>query len=67
MTYKQLAALINNMPEAHQALDVAIYCHNCDEWYPAAGIKYTNDSQDVLDTDHPYITLESVSNVDFFQ
>lgn len=57
MTYKQLATLINNMPEAHQSLDVSVYCHNFDEFFPAAEIKVSDDSQDALDIGHPFITL----------
>lgn len=57
MTYKELAQRINSMPDELQNTDVTIYLHHIDEFYPAVSLKYTDESQDVLDPQHPYITL----------
>ena len=56
MTYRELVEKIANLTEEQKNCDVTIYADEYDEYYSAKDFLIT-DETDVLDSNHPYITL----------
>lgn len=61
MTYKELADYIHSdMTEEQLDMDVIIFVPGVDEYYGAV-MTYTDEDCDVLDENHPVLTLDSES------
>ena len=58
MTYRQLANLIASLTEEQKDANVTILCRTQDEFFPVIGCD-TQDGDDVLDDNHPYLIIES--------
>jgi hypothetical protein len=61
MTYLELAERIQTMTEVQLNTDVTIYDSSIDEFYPLDKdtplLVGNDDTNDVLDTDHPYLVI----------
>jgi hypothetical protein len=57
MTYRQLKAHIETMDDAQ--LDSNVTIHNTceDEYFPVVDIQYSDDENDVLDKNHPFLEV----------
>lgn len=58
MTYRQLANLIAALTEEQKDANVTVLCRTQDEFFPVIGCD-TQDEDDVLDDNHPYLIIES--------
>lgn len=57
MTYKQLKIILDAMEEQELNQTATIFVPGIDEYFPAT-VAYATDEQDVLDVNHPILTLE---------
>lgn len=56
MNYRKLARLIDSMTDEEKDMTVTIFVPGVDEYYPAT-VAYTDEECDVLDPNHPIITI----------
>jgi hypothetical protein len=50
--------LYDNLTPEQRQTDVTVYRYNADEFYPVQGLLFASPYNDVLDLDHPYITIQ---------
>jgi len=55
MTYNQLKNLLSSLTEEQLNMDVTIHALDADEFYPIPSFIISDDSNDVLDNNHPYL------------
>jgi len=55
MTYNQLKNLLSSLTEEQLNMDVTIHALDADEFYPIPAFIISDDSNDVLDNNHPYL------------
>ena len=58
MTFQQLFEYLQTLDHNQMQMDVSIYDPTVDEYYTTAGFGITDDSDQVLDGDHPFIILK---------
>ena len=57
MTYRQLLNYLLNLSTEKLDSDVSIYDIGNDEFYPMEGFHFSDETTQVLDPDHPYISF----------
>lgn len=57
MTYRELMNLLKTLSYEQLQMDVSIYDIGNDEFYPMEGLHFTDDTTDVLDPEHPYLSF----------
>jgi hypothetical protein len=57
MTYRQLLNCLINLSTEKLDSDVSIYDIGNDEFYPMEGFHFSDETTQVLDPDHPYISF----------
>lgn len=56
LTYRELAELIQRIPEDHQDDNVTVYLKGDDEYFPVDEFR-VHVGNDVLDNGHPFLTI----------
>jgi hypothetical protein len=57
MTYRQLLNYLLNLSTEKLDSNVSIYDIGNDEFYPMEGFHFSDETTQVLDPDHPYISF----------
>ena len=58
MTYAELKAHIETMDKEQLNQNVTVYLSNIDEMVPVNDIEYACKNDDVLDENHPFLTID---------
>ena len=57
MTYQNLLEILQTLTIEQLKMDVLIYDIGNDEFYPMNGFHLTDETVDVLDPEHPYLSF----------
>ena len=56
LTFRELAELIERLPEENKDDDVTVFVRGVDEYYPAETLR-VHVGDDILHNGHPYLTV----------
>jgi len=57
MTYQNLLEILQTLSHEQLKMNVSIYDIGDDEFYPMNGFHFSDESTQVLDPDHPYVSF----------
>jgi hypothetical protein len=57
MTYQNLLEILQTLTLEQLKMDVSIYDIGDDEFYPMNGFHFSNETTQVLDPEHPYLSF----------
>ena len=57
MTYQNLLEILQTLTVEQLKMDVSIYDIGDDEYYPMNDFHFTDNTVDVLDPNHPYLSF----------